>query len=102
MKNIRLFSIIATLLLTFAPVAAQMNVGGWKIHPIFGKDVQNIIDTGKMLYYLVNSNLYCYCTVIFIYFSKADFFSKTIYEYTAHIVWKLNMYPGLFSRVWKT
>lgn len=60
MKNIRLFSIIATLLLTFAPVAAQMNVGGWKIHPIFGKDVQNIIDTGKMLYYLVNGNLYCY------------------------------------------
>ena len=44
-----------------ATVKAQYGVGDWKIHATFsGQNVQNIIDTGDKVYYLVSNNLFCY------------------------------------------
>lgn len=40
-------------------LSAQTNVGsGWKIHAVFGDEMQNIIDTGSKVYYLASGNLY--------------------------------------------
>lgn len=39
---------------------AQLAVGDWKIHSIFGTDVTNIIDTDKKVYYLADKFLYAY------------------------------------------
>lgn len=39
---------------------AQGAIGGWKIHPIFGSNPQKIIDTGNIVYYLANRNLFSY------------------------------------------
>ena len=44
-----------------ATVQAQYGVGDWKIHATFsGQNVQNVIDTGDKVYYLVSNNLFCY------------------------------------------
>lgn len=41
--------------------AAQNVTDTWRMHPAFvGSKVQNVIDTGNMVYYLVAGNLYCY------------------------------------------
>ncbi len=32
----------------------------WRVHPLFAAPVQNIIDTGDMVYYMVSNNLYRY------------------------------------------
>ncbi|MCQ2289092.1 MAG: hypothetical protein MJZ74_08345 [Muribaculaceae bacterium] len=43
------------------PTAATAQQGNWKVHPFFvGSKVQNNIDTGSKVYYLVSNNLYCY------------------------------------------
>lgn len=55
-KNI--FLAIILLLPLFCK--AQISVGDWKIHPVFGTDVTNIIDTDKKVYYLVDKFLYSY------------------------------------------
>ena len=60
LMHYRILLIIATLILTSISALAQMNVGGWKIHPVFGTEVTDIFDTGKKVYYLVDGNLYCY------------------------------------------
>ncbi len=50
-----LFIAIISCLFSSAQTA---DMSGWKIHAIFGDDIQNIIDTGSKVYYLVSGNLY--------------------------------------------
>lgn len=47
------------MLLPMAAIA-QNGVGTWKIHPVFGSDIKNIVDAGNKVYYLASGNLYCY------------------------------------------
>lgn len=54
----KIFLAIILLLPLFCK--AQISVGDWKIHPVFGTDVTNIIDTDKKVYYLVDKFLYSY------------------------------------------
>ncbi len=58
----KLFLLLLMLLpCAAATVKAQYGVGDWKIHATFsGQNVQNVIDTGDKVYYLVSNNLFCY------------------------------------------
>lgn len=56
---VKKFLLAIILLLPFF-CKAQLAVGDWKIHSIFGTDVKNIIDTDKRVYYLVDKFLYSY------------------------------------------
>lgn len=40
--------------------SAQIAVGDWKIHSIYGKNVTNVIDTKDKVYYLADNYLYSY------------------------------------------
>lgn len=53
------FLIFIALLLPFV-CKAQLAVGDWKIHSIFGKEITNLIDTQDKTYYLVDKTLYSY------------------------------------------
>ncbi|MDD2962146.1 MAG: two-component regulator propeller domain-containing protein [Muribaculaceae bacterium] len=50
------------LILFLLPIAlkAQIAVGDWKIHSIFGSEITDIIDTKDHVYYLASNNLFCY------------------------------------------
>lgn len=52
--------LIAMLMLLPLAAVAQNGVGTWKIHPVFGSDIKNIVDVGNKVYYLASGNLYCY------------------------------------------
>jgi hypothetical protein len=52
----KLFLII--LLIVPFTMRAQYGEGDWKIHPVFGSSLSNVVDAGDNVYYLVNSNLY--------------------------------------------
>lgn len=54
----KLFYLILLLLPFMAK--AQIAVGDWKIHSIYGTSLTNIIDTPDKVYYLVSYNLYSY------------------------------------------
>lgn len=58
----KLFLLLLMLLpCATAMVKAQYGVGDWKIHATFsGQNVQNVIDAGDKVYYLVSNNLFCY------------------------------------------
>lgn len=58
MANFRAYLLSAILCATSA--AALGDVGGWKIHALFGDDITDIIDTGSMVYYVASGNLYSY------------------------------------------
>ena len=51
---------ILTVIAALAASVTHADVGGWKIHAIFGDEITNIIDTGSMVYYLASGNLYSY------------------------------------------
>ncbi|MBQ0114703.1 MAG: hypothetical protein KBT10_02365 [Bacteroidales bacterium] len=55
----KLFILLAALLPL--AVSGQYGTGAWKFHPFFvSTNLQNNIDTGDKVYYLVNNSLYCY------------------------------------------
>ena len=56
-KRLFLSTIFTIASLTCLPQGA---IGGWKIHSIFGNNPQKVVDTGSMVYYLANHNLYSY------------------------------------------
>lgn len=51
---------ITIALISSMCLSAQTSSDNWKIHAIFGDDIQNIIDTGNKIYYLASGNLYSY------------------------------------------
>lgn len=59
MKMMKRLLVALMLLLPLAAVA-QNGVGTWKVHPVFGTGIKNIVDAGSNVYYLVDNNLYCY------------------------------------------
>lgn len=57
-KNIIITALAAVA--AIAQAAAQGAIGSIKIHPAFGNNITRIIDTGSMIYYLSDKNLYSY------------------------------------------
>ena len=57
-KNIIITALAAVA--AIAQAAAQGAIGSIKIHPAFGNSITRIIDTGSMIYYLSDKNLYSY------------------------------------------
>jgi len=39
---------------------SAQSIGGWKLHPVFGNNIQNIIDTGSKVFFLTDEYLYSY------------------------------------------
>lgn len=47
-------------ILTALAFSASADTGGWKIHAVFSDDLTKIIDTGSIVYYVANGNLFSY------------------------------------------
>ena len=52
-------TLILSILAAFS-FTASADTGGWKIHAVFGDDLTKIIDTGSIVYYVANGNLFSY------------------------------------------
>ncbi len=53
-------AIYILMLMVAMTLNAQTSVGDWRIHGLFGGNVQNVIDTDTKVYFLVEGWLYCY------------------------------------------
>ena len=50
----------AVLSVALLTAKAQTGVGNWVIHPVFAGNITNIVDTGDLVYYLSDGNLFYY------------------------------------------
>lgn len=57
---LRKFTIMIMLAVAALSVSAQTGVGNWVIHPVFAENIINIVDTGDLIYYLADGNLFYY------------------------------------------
>ena len=55
---LRKFTIMIMLAVAALSVSAQTGVGNWVIHPVFAENIINIVDTGDLIYYLADGNLF--------------------------------------------
>ena len=58
----QLYCLAAAAVLSVASLTAkaQTGVGNWVIHPVFAGNITNIVDTGDLVYYLSDGNLFYY------------------------------------------
>lgn len=60
MTILRNIFLTLTLCVTASALYAQTGVGNWVIHPVIAENTTNIIDSGDMIYYLADGNLFYY------------------------------------------